>query len=109
MSKVRIDKKAGKSNLKQKSNLGKNEFFMFLRKREQKRELISFLVLYGILFILIRYAYPYPDTFVDTGNYVLCAENMEIGGYRPFGYSWFLNIQPLSWFFGEVCPDGYFR
>ncbi|MGM0650851.1 MAG: hypothetical protein ACQES1_10150 [Bacteroidota bacterium] len=36
--------------------------------------------------------YPYPDITNDSSNYILCAKTMEIGGYRPVGYSWFINF-----------------
>jgi len=102
MNQAKKNIKTGKSNLVQKGKQKKSEFFIFLKEKQQKRELLLFVVVYVALFILIRFAYPYPDTFPDTGNYVLCAENMEIGGYRPIGYSWFLN------FFHKISSSVHF-
>lgn len=87
---IQVKKDKIKSTHKPGKHPPEDGFFRFLKEKKQTREIIIFIVLYGIVFALFRISYPYPDTYPDTGNYVLCAENMEIGGYRPIGYSWFL-------------------
>lgn len=65
--------------------------FKFLLQKSQKIDLLAFTSAYIIIYFIIKTLYPYPDQTADTGNYILCAKKMTIGGYRPIGYSWFLN------------------
>ncbi|NNK88986.1 MAG: hypothetical protein HKO89_00095 [Saprospiraceae bacterium] len=74
-------------------NQSKNQitFISFLRQRTQFIELTILSSFYIIVYILTLKAYPYPDVTPDSGTYILSAKRMLISGYRPFGYSWFLN------------------
>ncbi len=67
-------------------------FFRFLNQKNQKIELITISILYAILFFIIKYGYPYLQITPDSGSYILSAKTMTINGYRPIGYSWFLDF-----------------
>lgn len=77
-------------------------FFSFLKEKEQKTELLALLSLYGLLNVLLYYCYPYPMSYFDSANYIYCAQTDVYGGFRPMGYSWFLQ------FFHAISNSFYF-
>ena len=62
----------------------------FMKKTEQKKDLLFIIIFYVLAFIILKYLYPYPDGISDSGSYVAAAYNQVYDGYRPFGYSRFL-------------------
>lgn len=79
--------------MKNKNNIAtQNTFISFLKDKSQ---LIDWIILFTsclIGYITIRICYPYPVTISDSGTYVLAAINDMFSFYRPFGYSYFLQI-----------------
>lgn len=59
---------------------------------KNKNILLIILGFYTFLYFIFKYLYPFPDGVSDSGGYVLSAIQNQWGGYRPFGYSWFLII-----------------
>jgi len=67
-------------------------FYHFLL---QKAQWLDFAILFACCFlayIIISYCYPYPFSFADSGGYVDAADRNIFYIYRPFGYSYFLQI-----------------
>ncbi|MDQ1332182.1 MAG: hypothetical protein QG576_216 [Bacteroidota bacterium] len=62
----------------------------FLLLKEQKYQLLIFLTLYLVMFLILTWLYPYPASISDSGSYVMAAFNNSPDTYRPFGYSRFL-------------------
>jgi hypothetical protein len=79
-------------NLKKNTFFQSNSFLPYLMKKEQKIELYIFIFVYVLLFFLLSFTYPYPALTADSGNYVVSAKTMTINGFRPMGYSWFINF-----------------
>jgi hypothetical protein len=67
-------------------------FNRFLKRPPHRTEILIILATYAALFVVFKYLYPLPSTLTDSANYVYCAKMHEPGGYRPYGYSWFLNF-----------------
>ena len=67
-------------------------FLNFLKQKEQGRDLTLLSVFYLLLYFIVHYCYPYPLSTSDTGNYIFCAQTGIYGGFRPIGYSWFLDL-----------------
>ena len=65
-------------------------FKTLLFDKAHRFELISTCVLFAISFAFIQWAYPFPNTYADTGAFITVAGNGLIGNYRPIGYSWFM-------------------
>ncbi len=63
-----------------------------MKKTEQRKELRILSIFYLILYIVLRYLYPYPDGISDSGSYIAAAIHGGYDGYRPYGYSHFLSI-----------------
>lgn len=55
-------------------------------------ELICTLLLFIVSFGFFQWAYPFPNTYADTGAFITVAGNGLIGNYRPIGYSWFMAL-----------------
>lgn len=68
------------------------DFIKFLVHQKQRREIVFILGIYLLFYTIIIWLYPLPSTLVDSANYIHCASLMKIGGFRPFGYSWYLNF-----------------
>ena len=49
-------------------------------------------VAYLLLGFAIRFCYPFVDTTADSGTYIIVSETLQIGVYRPIGYSAFLRV-----------------
>jgi len=67
-------------------------FFKFITKKPQ---ILDFAIILGgclLAYMGIKYCYPYPLTFSDSGGYVEAAMKDIFYVYRPFGYSYFLQI-----------------
>jgi hypothetical protein len=67
-------------------------FWSFLREKPQQKDLMILGGIYVLLNVLIFFCYPYPMCTDDTTNYIHCAQLDLYGGYRPMGYSWFLQF-----------------
>ncbi len=65
-------------------------FIEFIRSYEQLKRIYLILAWYTIIYIALKYFYPYPGGISDSGSYVLSAINNKYMGFRPFGYSQFL-------------------
>jgi hypothetical protein len=70
--------------------LANHSFWKFLLDKENRFELHCTLLLFIVSFIFFQWAYPFPNTYADTGAFITVAGNGLIGNYRPIGYSWFL-------------------
>ncbi len=68
------------------------KFVTYLKHSEQRNEIAIALLAYVIFYIILINLYPLPSTLIDSANYVYCAMMNHPGGYRPFGYSWYLNF-----------------
>jgi uncharacterized membrane protein len=73
MKKNKIPKKNNTSN-----------FISFIKKTEQKKDLLLIIIFYVLAFIILKYLYPYPDGISDSGSYIAAAYNQVYDGYRPF-------------------------
>ena len=77
-------------------NLKNNEkeisFIKFILQKAQQVDFIIILTCYLLSYIGIRYCYPYPFSFSDSGGYVDAAVKDAFYVYRPFGYSYFLQV-----------------
>jgi hypothetical protein len=65
-------------------------FMKFLINRENKLQLLVFLSVFIVLYIILTNLYPYPAGISDSGSYVRAASVNTQDTYRPFGYSRFL-------------------
>ncbi|MFC4674100.1 hypothetical protein ACFO6W_10365 [Dysgonomonas termitidis] len=75
-----------------KNNDTSNSIFMFLKAKEQRTDWIILIVSCIIGYIVLKTCYPYPATISDSGTYVHAAAEDMFTFYRPFGYSYFLQI-----------------
>lgn len=83
------------------------DFIQFLKK--SRVELLCGLGLYLVLYFFVTALYPMPGTLVDSANYVYCAKVMKLGGFRPFGYSWYINfIHGFSASLGFLIASQFF-
>jgi len=80
----------GKKEKKHTRVKKKESFFTFIFSKNQRIRLISIIGFYVIVYIIMKYLYPFPDGISDSGGYVLAASMNEYRGFRPFGYSKFL-------------------
>jgi len=86
--------KEKKSKKKAETKKKKREF-PFFNFMMQKSQALDFAIILGsclLAYIGIRYFYPYPSTISDSGGYVEAAIQNIFYIYRPFGYSYFLQI-----------------
>jgi hypothetical protein len=67
-------------------------FFTFLKAKEQRIDWIILILSCIIGYIVLKICYPYPATISDSGTYVHAAAEDMFTFYRPFGYSYFLQI-----------------
>jgi len=67
-------------------------FYKFLLQKEQRFDILITFTLCLLAYLGIRYCYPYPFTFIDSGGYIEAAIKNQFYVYRPFGYSFFLQI-----------------
>jgi len=65
-----------------------NEFLRYLTT--QKKLIITGVAISTLLFVFIKYLYPYPDFFLDSYNYIDDAVTKRQVTYRPVGYAHFL-------------------
>ncbi|MDH6359116.1 hypothetical protein [Parabacteroides sp. PF5-9] len=70
-------------------------FFSFLKSKDQYLDwgIIVCCCLLGYIFLKV--CHPYPATMSDSTSYVYCAQQDVFFTYRPFGYSYFLQIVHL--------------
>ncbi len=67
-------------------------FFAFVKKREQRRELYTLGGILLFMGIALQWAYPYPFNMSDSGAYLLGAAIDYFNIYRPQGYSNYLQF-----------------
>jgi hypothetical protein len=70
----------------------KERFLSFVFQKQQRLDWIIIAVICLIGYIVVKYFYPYPATMSDSGLYVVSAMKNRFSFYRPFGYSYFLQI-----------------
>ena len=80
--------KVNKTNNKEKEI----SFLDFLFQRAQWLDFAIILACCLLAYIGIRHCYPYPLTFSDSSGYIDAAIKDMFYVYRPFGYSYFLQI-----------------
>ncbi len=81
-------KKSIKGKGKKSTDFNFRETFIF----ENRFLIASLFGIYFLLYLFISYCYPFPYFDPDTGTYILSARYEKISGYRPFGYSAFLQF-----------------
>jgi hypothetical protein len=67
-------------------------FSEYLKQTSQKKILLISSIFYLVIYFFFHWAYPFPNTTADTGDYIFNAITGYYGGYRPDGYSWFLTV-----------------
>jgi len=85
---MRIKEKKTQNDNPQKSI----SFFKFILQKEQLFDILITFTLCLLAYLGIRYCYPYPLTFIDSNGYLDAAVKNQFYVYRPFGYSFFLQI-----------------
>ena len=70
----------------------KNSFLKFILQKEQLLDFAIIFISCLLAYLVIHFLYPYPFTFSDSGGYVEAAAKNIFYVYRPFGYSFFLQI-----------------
>ncbi len=70
----------------------KISFFKFMIQKSQLLDLSIILVCCLFAYLFLRYCYPYPGTAADSGGYIDAAMQDIFYIYRPFGYSYFLQL-----------------
>lgn len=75
-----------------KNNDTSTSFFSFLKAKEQRIDWVILILSCIIGYIVLKICYPYPATISDSGTYVHAAAEDMFTFYRPFGYSYFLQI-----------------
>jgi len=88
VKKISITKKEEVNNVKEKEI----SFYQFLLQKSQWLDFAILAACCLLAYIIINYCYPYPFTFEDSGGYVDAADKNIFYVYRPFGYSYFLQI-----------------
>ena len=81
--------------IQNKASLKKKREYLFFKFIAQKPQLLDLAIVLScclLAYIGIRYYYPYPLTMSDSGGYVEAAVKDIFYVYRPFGYSYFLQI-----------------
>lgn len=75
--------------------MNSGSFWQFIRARQQRQEfiLVFLVALAGGLFV--GWQYPLPATMADSHNYISAAIEDRFQIYRPFGYSFFLQVVHL--------------
>ena len=69
-----------------------DSYFRFLFGRQQWADWAVILLTTFLGLFLVRLSYPYPNTTSDSFGYLACAFKDEFVAYRPFGYSYYLQI-----------------
>lgn len=67
-------------------------YFRFLLGKSQWADWAVILLTTFLGLFLVRLSYPYPNTTSDSFGYLACAFKDEFVAYRPFGYSYYLQI-----------------
>jgi len=67
-------------------------FIKYLKHPQQYKEISIVLFAYVLLYIVFVNLYPLPSTLQDSASYVFCAQTHHQSGYRPYGYSQYLNF-----------------
>lgn len=70
----------------------KDSYFRFLFGRQQWADWAVILLTTFLGLLLVRLSYPYPNTTSDSFGYMSAAFKDEFVAYRPFGYSYYLQI-----------------
>lgn len=70
-------------------------FLNFLKAKDQRVDWLILISICIIGYIVLHICYPYPATMSDSATYVDAAERDSFIFYRPFGYSYFLQITHL--------------
>ncbi len=78
----------------------KDTFFGYLRA--QKKLIFIALAVAVVIYVPFKYAFPLPDLFADSSDYILWAANNFPVAYRPLGYSVFLQ------FIHSISPSALF-
>lgn len=76
----------------EKKNRTSFNFLKFLFNKEQLPDWMVIIGLCVIGYIIIKICYPYPITMSDSLGYIQAAEIDKFSFYRPFGYSFFIQI-----------------
>ena len=84
-----IDKNGKKRDIIKEKEIS---FFNFLIQKSQLLDLAILLACCLLAYIVMRCCYPYPSTYSDSGGYVDAAIKDEFYVFRPFGYSFFLQV-----------------
>jgi len=75
-----------------KTQNNNKSFFAFIKDKSQWPDWILTLLCCIIGYIIIKMCYPFPATITDSGTYVHSAMNDMFSIFRPFGYSYFLQV-----------------
>ncbi|HXB38922.1 MAG TPA: hypothetical protein VNZ49_00180 [Bacteroidia bacterium] len=67
-------------------------FFKFIFSPANRKLLLWITAFHILIAILFHWAYPFTIYFHDTPNYFLSAKMKHFYGYRPYGYSGFINF-----------------
>ena len=67
-------------------------FASFVKGRKQRPEIVMVVCMAVLSGLLVGWLYPFPATMADSHNYVTAAIEDRFQIYRPFGYSFFLQV-----------------
>ena len=84
--------KANKKAKAFKAVRGGDSYFRFLFGRRQWADWAVILLATFLGLFLVRLSYPFPNTASDSFGYLACAFKDEFVAYRPFGYSYYLQV-----------------
>lgn len=79
-----------KKNIKSKQK--SFEFFKFLISKEQLPDWILMFVVCLAGYIILKICYPFPNCISDSLGYIYAAEKSQFYFYRPYGFSYFLEL-----------------
>jgi hypothetical protein len=92
-------KKAGLQTIPsdEQTNSAPLSFGQYCISRDNRFEWVTTTVACVAGFFLLRYLYPFPNVYADTGAYISVAGTGLIGNYRPIGYSWLMAVAHAVW------------
>lgn len=67
-------------------------FLSFIKNRQQRTDWLILSLSCIVGYLILRICYPYPATMSDSGTYVSAAAGDFFTFYRPFGFSYLLQI-----------------